>query len=675
MKEIFWKEVRENLKWAVLLFCIVGAGTAYALRQFLPEFYWVESTAILTGAASAAGGLLLGILQVAFESSKDRRAFIVHRPVPLRDIFLGKALAGLGLLYIAVGLPYLFSVAWSAFSGRTGGPFYLGMAAPGVLDILSGAMYWFAGMLIGLRQARWYGSRILVLGLPIVCTSLTWIVPEYWQAALCILAGTGVSAAAAWGTFRAGGACEPQPRISRAALGLHVFAGMAIVGMLLFSFLSDFLQERARPETSWHYQVQSDGTILRVQQNEDGSQVVADLGGKTLGTYPDSMAFRKEWPNLLRPDSLWLPGGSNYPRYRDPRRFVSVAFTVYHPQERWLFSVPEGALLGYDTIDKRFLGSFGPEGFSPPSRSPSGRFSGQPAFFGGTGALSSPRGDYVVLTDSIWQFEPRNRSIKLFFKVDASDPIRCAMMLSSRQASDEPRFVVLSRTSLIILDGSGRKVLAAALPAGALESPFVDLGRLEETNHFIVSYYLRAGEESKKAVYLECFQKIGPQGLIGEATELPVQSSPWRPSSYDRVAWTLVPLGGGPVGTFACIVLGDPYTHLGRSLKSYPEPSAPWAGLALRMLAGSIISAGVTFAILRRHAPSKVRLVAWTLGNFLLGGIGLLLLWCLAEWPALEKCPSCSRKRVVTRETCEHCGAPFPPPARDGTEILEPAGA
>ena len=34
-------------------------------------------------------------------------------------------------------------------------------------------------------------------------------------------------------------------------------------------------------------------------------------------------------------------------------------------------------------------------------------------------------------------------------------------------------------------------------------------------------------------------------------------------------------------------------------------------------------------------------------------------------------CPSCGRKRVVTREACEHCGAAFGRPIQDGTEIFD----
>jgi hypothetical protein len=42
------------------------------------------------------------------------------------------------------------------------------------------------------------------------------------------------------------------------------------------------------------------------------------------------------------------------------------------------------------------------------------------------------------------------------------------------------------------------------------------------------------------------------------------------------------------------------------------------------------------------------------------------------QWPARVTCPACRRPRVVTRDTCEHCGAAQALPAPDGTEIFEP---
>jgi hypothetical protein len=84
-----------------------------------------------------------------------------------------------------------------------------------------------------------------------------------------------------------------------------------------------------------------------------------------------------------------------------------------------------------------------------------------------------------------------------------------------------------------------------------------------------------------------------------------------------------------------------------------------------------------TLAYLRagKYAFSGRRKWLWTCFCFALGPLSFLLMLSLLEWPALEKCLECGRKRVVTRERCAYCNSPFLPPPPDGTEIMEPLEA
>jgi ribosomal protein L32 len=45
----------------------------------------------------------------------------------------------------------------------------------------------------------------------------------------------------------------------------------------------------------------------------------------------------------------------------------------------------------------------------------------------------------------------------------------------------------------------------------------------------------------------------------------------------------------------------------------------------------------------------------------------------LLDWPALEKCSSCGKLRIVSHENCQHCGVAFSAPPHDGTEIYDNA--
>jgi hypothetical protein len=94
---------------------------------------------------------------------------------------------------------------------------------------------------------------------------------------------------------------------------------------------------------------------------------------------------------------------------------------------------------------------------------------------------------------------------------------------------------------------------------------------------------------------------------------------------------------------------------------------APWAVAIL----SSLFSAAAAFSRGRTYAFSSRRLRTWTVIALLLGPLGFLMMLALIEWPALERCPACGKKRVVTLEHCEHCREPFASPAMDGTEIFE----
>jgi len=97
-------------------------------------------------------------------------------------------------------------------------------------------------------------------------------------------------------------------------------------------------------------------------------------------------------------------------------------------------------------------------------------------------------------------------------------------------------------------------------------------------------------------------------------------------------------------------------------------PSAMPAAIAI-----CILCALLTVYEARRYAFSRLSTWAWAIFVLLTGVPGLLAFVGANEFPLRQPCHSCGRKRVVTREDCEHCGAPFPPPAHDGTEVLETA--
>jgi hypothetical protein len=98
-------------------------------------------------------------------------------------------------------------------------------------------------------------------------------------------------------------------------------------------------------------------------------------------------------------------------------------------------------------------------------------------------------------------------------------------------------------------------------------------------------------------------------------------------------------------------------------------------GFAILMLLSAALSGLVCFLLARRFAFSRAGRVGWSLCGLLWGLAGLLLMLAVHEWPARVACPKCRNLRVVTRDACEHCGAPHAAPTPDGTEVFEQASA
>jgi hypothetical protein len=89
------------------------------------------------------------------------------------------------------------------------------------------------------------------------------------------------------------------------------------------------------------------------------------------------------------------------------------------------------------------------------------------------------------------------------------------------------------------------------------------------------------------------------------------------------------------------------------------------------ILLSALVSALCCYMLARRFAFSRARRIGWLVCGLVFGPVGLLLMLAVQEWPARTPCLQCHKPRLVTRQTCEHCGAPHAKPIEDGTEIFE----
>src|SRR5262249_28167095 len=141
MKALIWKEWRENFHWiplpglVILLVCLVDKPGQPILDKTDQYFFCLTAVVFATG---------LGFLQVLFEARGDKRSVLLHRPLAPSCVFLAKAVAGLTLYALALGIPFVSLEVWFATPGNLAAPYHWQTGLPWLADILSGLVYYFA---------------------------------------------------------------------------------------------------------------------------------------------------------------------------------------------------------------------------------------------------------------------------------------------------------------------------------------------------------------------------------------------------------------------------------------------------------------------------------------------------------------------------------------------------
>ena len=678
MRSLIWKEWRENLRWVplpglviLLVFLIDTPGEPMFATT---DAYYFCLIAVVFGAA-------MGFVQIFFEGHGDKRSILMHRPLSPSRIFLAKVIAGVSLYALALGIPFMCLESWLATPGNIGAPFHWRTSLPWLADILSGLVYYFAGMLTAQREARWFGSRCLGLAAAFFCSYLVWALPEFWQALLAIAIMSFFVGVAAWGSFRTGGAYAVQPRLARAALGMTMVFGLLILSMMGKQLIGEWF------DPGMHYQVDLDaqGQVLFSTHKEgSGTIAVTDLNGQDY----DRKGLRSWGPTFTMLD--W-PVHSGY-------RHNSRFYVGYHNDskpghERWYFDQAQGRLLGYDGHYHHFLGSFGPDGFTPPDEQPGERFSEKLRY--GTNRWQFMSSGFLVFPDGAYVLDYAQRSIRKLYAAAPGESVRSAC--EWHQNSTRTVVVVSTDKAFHILTEAGSPVVS--LPRafdGANYGP-IFVGRFENPDRYFVWHHLRLWLREPEEYMSEPGHLFEYDDAGNELAHRTVPPFPYPATSYADALFGLVT----PMTEAASLVGATRYMRFvdrsngsdrKSSLNDYLEgiqyyipgtstlattlspATQPPSGMIQVYIALILMSAGASalyaMVLARRYAFSRARRIGWALVCFIFGWIGLVLMLILQDWPARVACPKCRKLRVVTLDTCEHCGALHARPALDGTEIF-----
>lgn len=710
MKALLWKEFRENLKWATVPLLLV-LGYILNVGVCLCDIFFQRVTFV-----GAVFGSVLGILQMTFESHGDRRALLLHRPISRTHLFLAKVISGSTLYLLAMGLPLLYYLVTDFIPGRVVPQVPLSsrwpLVFPWFADTLTGLIYYLAGALAGLRPGRWYGTRCLGFPVAFLATFLSWNLAEFHEVLVALFLLACMMGLAVWGSFLTAGDTDSQPRLAKYGLACTFLIGLSILSLWGKSTIESWmLRDRDNDYYAYH-QINADGHILIVEQLGSRHMHVRDLAGQEWNEYRNKTLRETQLSLLkLRAPSASAHSEAMHTRGRSYRTifryFVPVSNRSTLSGETWCFVPTLGQLVGYDTAKREPIGRIGPEGFVPTGATPRTRFEGPMDY---SPIRTNP--DYLVFPGGVYSVDFQQRRLLTIFAPESGDVVHSARdwrddrqlenIVIDRESilgvetyrrshsEDSEQIVVGTNRAVYLLDQQGNRELVFPVKHDT-RSYMTSLNRLEHPDRYAVrytpSYSLGAVPRQTMESYVI---EYSTDGLELSETTLPALPS-HRGLPYQH--W----FGGltSPAeAAFFLLSLGDLLDRTGRRpqqmrtkfqntvIEQYYR-ILPWSldvseglknsrlqlyvlGLALNGLLG----ASICLWLSRRFGITGIPMVLWLACGLLFGVVGGLMMACIHEWPACIPCPECNKRRLVTRETCEHCGAPHAAPLTDGTEVF-----
>ncbi len=684
MKTLILKELRENLKLAVLGLVIFALMLMLEYRDFL---YAMKEMALgstnlrgdllqpviaplfqlETGFFCAIFGAVLGWFQIHNEQQRDLWAFLIHRPITRTGIFLGKIIGGLVLYALAAGLPLVCFIGWALTPGHVAAPFEWAMLQPVAVFSLLGIICYFAGMLTSLRQARWYVSRAFGLGVAMIVYVMVVNAPHFWQAFVLILIGGAILATAVWGGFHSQGFFRGQPVAGKLAL-----IGTLALGSLIVTFFAAFLLALLSQKTyRWSkYQMTKDGTIYKVTQENGKLPEIVGLDGKPLldpktGHMIELTDFNRRVCILkqINPDF----GDRAHNQQLLERTYHLFVFWRATPDILWYYWGRYGRLAGYDKATRRFIGSLGPDGFSKDLCGTRFRFDIRPNIY------EAAQGRIINDAQTIYEPDLEHRTIKTLFTATNENCAAAVLATNASRATiggigevslngyDWDYTIVVTRNYIRLLTPDGKVVWRTAYKPSYPDYNQVQLYCLEPTNQFALwigpswqAQEMAGGNLPTRVTWLNM------NGSVLKSADLPELSQ--HPRKYSREE-KLICMSVPPA-----LLVMPPFFDPDAG----PWPATiPWV-LVWFSLAAALVCIPIGWWLGRRYQFSLKAHLPWTVFYLLWGIPGLLTFLCVQEWPARQACPNCNKLRVVDREHCEHCGADFAPPGKTGTEIFAP---
>lgn len=640
MRALIAKELREQ-RW-LFLACLAAISLGYArsLYDLNPSQAWLHvfrrSFLMVTSIGGAGFMVVLGFRQTFEEVRRGSWNFLVHRPLALTHIFTAKVATAAVLFGGAVLLPTVLLIAWYATPGHVAAPFSWPMVGPAVVDLFAALPYYFAGMVMGLWQARYTVSRGALIVAPLLNSVFAHSLAPSLHAAL--LSTTLLSLAYRW--LARAVFMQHAPRsvgvqwalagtLATALASLHLLAAAVAPAPAYAEEAEPAVRETERwfisREGDFRRAVVRHGTVQRVY-GEDGQPIESDLDGMVW-------LHDLEAPSTsigTSPSRSYLPDG---PGYRHVLRHQRLAHEGADYRYEWYVDRDSGRLLAFDVRSRRSAGSLGPEGWSSDGRG---------AGFTGPSLTDAQTATPWWLTrDGLFRIDWERPSISRIALVGKPPYFDHALLIGDDGVQWH---LVRSATHVDLFVGATPRV---ALPIDeAARGESIAVGRVEAENAYFIEY----------AHELVLFDA---EGRVVRRRSLPKADVPNRAEPYARPK-TNAALFVPPIAVWATMFHERGHTTWRRRWQTRD---------GLLALAMALAVALATLIQSRRH--ERGLRVAMALLAGLIGPLGLLLPRLLPSSRGVA-CPHCGARREPTPQPCPQCGKPLPGHDRDETAVIDP---
>jgi hypothetical protein len=674
LKTLFWKELRENFKWALLAGVIVSGAMLYALK-YEPqrdsahealEGLCGKSFFIVTNYGFLLVGLMLGFVQILTELRRDQWAFLIHRPLTMTQIFFGKAIPGVLLYWLATLAPLLAVAWWQSLPGARPAPFDWRMAIPGAVDAMAGLGFYFAALWSGLMRGPWYGRRALPL---IVAYYLTQNVTTqnygaFWYAMEAVLTTLTVIFLATWAAYQSAGIFRKEKWWGKVTTVLAALLALTVIQSWILTGWDWMFKHWDYIDTL--YGITNQGELVKIIRHNSILEKVETIDGKELKPTGKEKFSGNDFLNSNHLNLNfwnWQTRSESWWRVKYYRRAEMYFLPLYGgaPGEYWFLDMQTNMFVRFDKTKKVVTGYLGVNGFAVEPKDTS-------AFKMSIRRNLINSNHYLCADEMVYVLDFSRKTAQPLFRQEADDPYIDFEYLyeHSRSVDKLKYFSVTTEKHIQVFTVEGRMVWSLPRPE-QFKKGYVRIAQTDDRSRYFLIFY----DVSNKARLL---MELNATGEQVRQLQLPVEKSAPPRIDWQQIRGAVVePIGKRlwhELRSFAWVNRINQETY-----KPVWEGQQPWLTYKLIYwsvsLTVGVLSALAGMVLVKRLQLSPSARCWWLVFIVFYGVGGLLAFWLVNDWPTRLACPRCGKKRSVADADCEHCGASWPLPVRDGTEIFE----